>query len=219
MKYPDWSAYGLLYARYISPEKSKHLLDLAEPVAGKRVLDLCGGSGAISFGALSRGAESVDLVDQEQDMVDPVILNSGIHFYFFNVERFLADRIDLQQKYDAVICQQGVNYWFNRNIVDDLAQVIRPGGVFVFNTFINKPTWSPLVKQYNTINGNKYCEMTWLDFDGETIHHVQIMEGLPFHMTQFKWISEDNFNVTLSPYFDVEIERRDKTLIFKCIRK
>jgi SAM-dependent methyltransferase len=218
VKYPDWSAYELLYARYVDAEKSKHLLDLAEPIAGKDVLDLCGGSGKISFGALARDAKSVDLVDQEPDMVDPAILNSAINFYFFNVERFLSNSIDIRKEYDIVVCQQGINYWFNKNTADDLAQVIRRGGIFVFNTFANKPTWSPIVKQY-TLNGNEYSEMTWLDFDGENIHHVQIMEGLPFHMTQFRWISEDYFKVILSSYFDVQIERRNKTLIFKCIRK
>jgi len=70
MKYPKHNVYESMYAKYLDQESLKILMDLAgEDMTGKRVMDLCGGTGICTEEALRRDAQSVILVDGETDMV------------------------------------------------------------------------------------------------------------------------------------------------------
>ena len=89
-----------------------------------------------------------------------------------------------------MLFRSGINYWFDRDTIQKLAQVINIGGKFIFDTFRSCPDIKPSVKEYE-IEGKSYVEVTWLN--GRNIKHIQIMEGQDPHQTQFKWIEPDSF--------------------------
>ena len=97
--------------------------------------------------------------------------------------------------------RQGTNYWFKHVTGENIAKAVKKGGMFVFNTFGNKPTEEPMVKEYFH-GGKKYKEVSFL-FEGR-IHHVQTAEGMEPHFTVFDWISHDEYTQKLAPYFITE---------------
>lgn len=235
-QYPNPIVYTRLYERFFDPTKTGHMLDLAGKLQGKRVLDLCCGDGRLGLESLRRQAASVVFVDREAAMINQVrqnLLNnqqalyrkrSSCEFSIEDVEQFL---LMPRAKFDRVFCQQGVNYWLGssslceprcENMAERLSKVVAPGGMFIFNTFENAPSDIPWVREYQLqANGDKFVEVSWLL--GNTVHHIQVRQGMEHHHTTFRWITVDEYTNWLSPFFSVNYEQKGNSLVFCCIRK
>lgn len=212
MPYPDHVTYRRLYARYFQGERTRQLLDLAGDLKGKRVVDLCGGGGRLAQAAMDRGAQ-VTLVDESQAMVSqaPGQIESIVRDAVTWLECFAQDG------YDAMFCQQAVNYWLTSEAVDAVADALAPGGLFIFNTFNRQPSRAPSLKQYE-MEDAKFVEASWLAGEN-SVEHVQMREGEPPHTTRFRWISPDDYAKWLSRRFDAREMRDGAASIWLCIRR
>ena len=226
MKYPNYKDYKTIYEKYINRKNMMEMMDLAgtkSAYVGQSFLDLCCGDGAASREAIIRGAVDCLMVDQEKDMVasDLIPGKDGIEFVNYSIEDFLCMRDKMpnlkQLGYDIVFCRQGINYWHEPIYVFELAKWMNPGGVFIFNTFNTCPTREPMVKEYE-IDSVHFAEVSYLVGE-RTIHHVQIREGYPPHLTKFKWVIEEEFKDGLDGTFDYEIRRKNNTDIYICRKK
>jgi len=216
-KYPDYETYKKLYQRFYDGRSSGKLIEFAGSITEKTVLDLCGGDGRLSLEAVKRGAKSVWLVDQERVMVsNEVFSDPRIKVFIDTVESRLKQFIEDNEYFDYVFCQQAVNYWLNRETAESVAKVLRKDGVFVFNTFSNKPSETPMIKKYE-IDGRKFLEVSWLV--GDLVHHVQKREGLPCHITSFRWLSPNYLAEILNPYFSVTVKKESNASLYYCQRK
>jgi SAM-dependent methyltransferase len=216
--YPDYLTYRALYHRYYCGRTGDELLDLIEPINGSCVLDLCGGEGQLTRGAIIRRARLVLLVDAEKDMVrEDIQAMKGVAVETATVHEALR-RIskDRTGPFNRVVCRQAVNYWLDEETAKLLASVLTPGGIFAFNTFNQKPAIEPSVRKYQ-FDGYAFVELSWLV--GETVHHVQTREGLPPHTTTFRWISPERFREILDPYFHVDEKFDGKTTLYRCVKK
>lgn len=102
------------------------------------------------------------------------------------------------EQFDVAFCLQAINYWFCDETVGMVERVLRPGGLFVFNTFNVKPPETPVVKQYD-MDGDSFVEVSWSV--GDIVQHVQIRSGMEPHFNSFRWVSPDEFHATLGKYF------------------
>ena len=213
MDYPAHATYAVLYARYLRPERTRHLLGLAGDVRGKTLYDLCGGGGRLSALALQAGA-SVTLVDESAAMAGAQPL-PGLQVRVETVDHALR----VLPPADVVVCQQAVNYWLDCDSAWDLAGVVRPGGLFIFNTFNTKPERTPQVKTY-AFAGRQYVEVSQLVCGdrSETVEHVQVCEGLAPHTTRFRWIAREQFRQWLEPYFVCDELVDGATSVWRCVR-
>lgn len=210
VKYLAEDRYSILYARYFD-RKPEELLSLAGSLTGKKVLDICGGNGRASIAALTMGASECTLVDSCLEMI-PDDLDSRIRVE--NVDVCVAFRH--LTGYEVAICQQAVNYWFNKDAIRLLYSAMVPGGVFVFNTFNQRPSTKPTVKEY------KYKDLNYVEISqrmGETVHHIQTCECFEPHTTKFQWIPSITFKTVMKPWFEVTVTKQGKTSIYKCIRR
>lgn len=207
MEYPSHDVYATLYQRYLKPERTQELISSVPCLQGKTVVDLCGGGGRLSRAALAAGAARVLLVDESAPMTCAVQAP---------IERVLArvddDWLNSQAgaDWDAVFCQQAVNYWLTAHRARLLARCVREGGTFVFNTFNREPSTVPNLKQYS-LQGRQFVEASWLTRDAEgvkRVEHVQMCEGEPAHVTSFRWISPQEYRQWLGADFEVH-ERVD----------
>ncbi len=160
------------------------------------------------------------MIDEEARMFSKKNNFDGYaYIYIMDVWRAFLE-INKKTKIDVAVCQQGVNYWLDDNHVKCLYGLMNKGGIFIFNTFNQKPPKKPKVKKYSLqINGREryYIEVSYLI--GKEVHHIQTCDGLPPHVTSFKWFSRNFLTDILKPYFDIEIIRDKKTDIYKCVRK
>lgn len=242
MPYPDWKTYEALYAKYIYQRDPKELFSIALDIPNGhrrpvqclrdlRVMDIAAGTGRLTADALDEGAKYIVAVDKSEQMLKPENLGvaklveldrnpeARADYFAGDIEWFL----DICGKnYDLAFCQQAVNYWISPPCVDGLADAMKPGGVFVFTTFNNKPPVVPMVKEY-FFQGRHYVEVSQLVTDSQTgvewVHHVQVAEGFVPHTTQFRWIAPDAFDRMLSERFNVYRIRDKKTDIYRCVRQ
>lgn len=218
MDYPDRETYRKLYARYLTRRPAAVLLDLAGDLSGKRVVDLCGGAGELSVGAAERGAADVTWVDQCAQMCDTAaVLAAGVSVHHMDVGLWLFIPKRKESRADVIFCRQAVNYWLDGDGALSVAENLRPGGLFIFNTFNRKPAAKPTVKEYE-LEGRKYVEVSWLGPDN-VVRHVQNCEGLEPHATRFDWISPKKFREWLGPFFEVEERRHGGTSLYRCQKK
>jgi len=198
------------------------MIDLAGDLTDKRVLDLCGGAGEIALECVSRGASHVTLVDQCADMTDiEPLKKAGVEVCVFEVEHYLFIPKMESSLADVVFCRQAVNYWFDKETAGTLAKNVKPGGLFIFNTFNQRPSPEPKVKEYELEDEKgiawKFVEVSWRI--GRTVHHVQIREDMEPHHTTFQWIWPEFFKGILAHYFDVEVKTDGGTDIYICRKK
>ena len=206
--------YEALYEKYLvrSPDD---LLLVNGPIEGKRVLDLCCGGMRASLRAKELGAEVISL-DRSYKIIPDKYKNDVI---CCDVDELCLlkswrNKNLFVNKVDLVICQQGVNYWFDDECVKNVSMLINNGGCFVFNTFHNKPSNLPTVKQY-TFNGHNFTEIVQLV--DNTIYHLQMREGYTPHYTRFKWLPKETIENVLSKHFNRFDASSDQTTsIYTC---
>ena len=210
--------YDILYKRYLQRDP-KELLEMAGMQEGYRVLDLCAGAnGRATKAAIEMGASFVVPVDLNPCVKKlHKVKHTYVDPYCEDVGGFIGlSHLSPIDKFDIVICQQGINYWFNKDNMQKLGNVVKKGGVFIFNTFNKKPPAVPTVKEYE-IDGLHYVEIVWMMND--MIKHVQVVEGHNSHATEFKWIEPEKFKSYLSPSFaKVDVKTINNTDIYVCRR-
>lgn len=214
-RYPDYKTYRALYARYYDRGMSK-LLQLLEPLNEMDVLDLCGGDGRLTLKALEQGAHSVVLVDAESAMVPTALWqHPKVRVEINPVRPALATLMGRYDQFDRIVCQQAINYWLDDAMVVAVRTLLKPGGIFAFNTFHQKPPEKPRVLEYEH-RGHAFVEVSWLE--DEIVHHVQVREGLPPHTTTFRWLSPERLREMLTPRFDVNESVEGKTTLVRCVK-
>lgn len=211
MKYPKYTDYEYMYKRYFQ-KGVDYLLEYANLSSSDKVLDVCGGNGRLTL-KLKSLVHDVSYLDQENDMIPEKLSELGIKVYNTTVQEFVNKSVN---KYDKIFCEQAVNYWLLDTDIEKFSNLLNKGGLFIFNTFSKEPTKKPMLKEY-TIDNTHYLEISYLV--NNTVEHVQICEGFAPHFTEFAWISEENFQHILSPYFDIKIIDDGKSALYICQKK
>jgi len=192
--------YEKLYARYL--ERPTRLLVAPDPpvtLDGRtRLLDICSGSGAVVAGAIRMGLDPTNIIAVEESLAMAVTTLPGqVRFHTKNLENLLLDNTLAEyEPFDLITCRQAVNYWWRLDLVGRLMALLKTTGCFVFNTFNQKPSTTPQVRQYSDEDGFRFAEIAYLVDD--VVHHVQSREGLPMHLTRFRWIPPDKFESDLN---------------------
>jgi len=214
----DSKTYDKLYAKYLRGDRTKEMVDLAGSLKGKRVLDLCCGGCRLSREVLKRGPKRVCAVDESLTMIGPILpyripSDEPINKFCMTVDQALSD---LTNTFNAIFCQQGINYWFTPEHAEKIKRALAPKGVFIFNTFHKKPSVIPLTKVYYYEKpGRNYIEISWLVKD--MVKHVQIAEGMDPHFTEFRWIPPEEFTEAFSKEgFKITLKSDGVTDIYIC---
>ncbi|MBE3084618.1 MAG: methyltransferase domain-containing protein [Bacteroidetes bacterium] len=216
--------YEILYARYLNPYRVVEMVDLAGDLKGKVVADLCCGGGRLTREILKRNPARVFSVDESLDMLennfklgDITIISSVTAPWNTEEYKCACGKIEfalLDLKSDVIFCQQAVNYWFNTLCVKLIKNALTPKGLFIFNTFHNKPSVTPTVKTYK-MKHKEYTEISWLV--GDRVKHVQVVEGMDPHFTEFRWIPPKEFRDSFKKNgFKVTVIKSGGTDIYVC---
>ncbi|MHA2279622.1 MAG: class I SAM-dependent methyltransferase [Promethearchaeota archaeon] len=219
MEYPDHKTYRTLYARYFNEERLAALLRRL-PFRGGITLDLCCGEGRVSLEALRRGASQVSAIDQCTAMV-PISLHEKVDVWIGTVEealrRFRNSLGSYRNSFRVIVCQQGVNYWLSRETAIQVHALLEPNGVFAFNTFLNCPPRTPMIRAYE-LDGKQYWECSYLVGD-DMVHHIQACEGIAPHVTAFKWLSTHAIFEILKGLFTLNTIESDTSIIYHCRKR
>lgn len=169
--------YGHLYARWLT--RPRDLVDKFEgPLYGKNVLDLAGGTGAISREIIHDGCaiELFDLNPRPDRYLLECVKQGRVRVRSGN-----ALEMTHNQVFDVVFMRQALGYFPLEPLFGRVRKALKPGGSFVFNTFI-RPRWH--LKAYN-FAGHWYLEAGgWF---GSHVVHLQASPGIGADLTKFWW--------------------------------
>lgn len=212
--------YNLLYARWL--EKPGDLLDLADYRPGMKLLDLCGGTGAVTHEALRRGADPKSLTLYD---LNPRLTGApGVRCVRGRAERLL-DTLDDYDAFDLIVCRQAIAYIdlqhdphalpIGGRFTNAIWNLLKPGGKFVFNSFV-RPRWA--WKSY-THGGHRYIEASgWLpSLRGGRVGHLQWCRGQGVDATLFRWHTELELHLALER-FEIDLRRSERGLRWVCTR-
>jgi SAM-dependent methyltransferase len=204
--------YDRLYARWLT--KPGALLDAADYRPGQVVLDLCGGTGAVSLECLRRGADpkSITLLDLNPRCPDDRITQlKGDATSLGDV--FGDDQPDCHGRYDLIICRQAAAYLsWHLFMLNWLYGLMPIGGKLVFNTFV-RPRWS--LKTYRH-EGRRFIEAS--AHFRRRVFHLQAADGLGYDVTKFRWHDAKVLEVDLQRWFKVSIETRGRSQTWTCLK-
>lgn len=211
MKYPHYKVYENLYKRYFL-KGVDYLVEQANISKDDKVLDICGGNGRLTK-EVFKICKNVSYLDKEPDMTPSNLHKLGITIYNQPIEEFIKQT---NQKFTKVFCEQAINYWLLNIDLKKFSDIFESGGLFIFNTFLNKPNSTPIIKEY-TLDNHSYLEISYLT--GNKVQHIQICEGYKPHFTEFDWISPNDYIKLLSPYFEIQVHNTTKSSLYICKRK
>lgn len=205
--------YNALYSRYLKhPEK---LLEIASYDTTHELLDLCGGTGAISLAAIKLGAnpEKVTLVDLNPRCED------------LRIKQLKGQANDIMQTlcaqnktFDIAVCRQAFAYLdiegeAGITLAKTIATLLAPGGRFVFNSFI-RPCFH--AKTYR-FAGQRYIELA--GYLRRRVFRLQVNLSKGYDLTISKWHREERIFEIFNPYFSIETRWSDNAVYWICTRR
>lgn len=106
-------------------------------ISGLSVLDAFGGSGALSFEAVSRGARSVDVLDIDNAAFQTILHNVdklGVQDSVRVMRKNVASwaRSDQAGQYDVVLCDPPYDD-IRPDILQKIVPLLNPGGIYVLS--------------------------------------------------------------------------------------
>jgi ubiquinone/menaquinone biosynthesis C-methylase UbiE len=194
--------YDLLYERWLN--KPDTLLRLAEFRPHERLLDLCGGTGAVARAAVRLGARDVHLLD-----LNPRCLDQNVQQHQGDTESARSYPADF---FDVVVCRQAIGYLYPFGLAAVLRKIMAPGGRFVFNSFV-QPRLS--MKVYRR-SQRTYLEMSGF-FQTQVVHLQSCLPG-GLDVSTFRWHGQDLLYRSFAPFFDVSVTRVGRSLHWLCIK-
>lgn len=205
--------YDSLYSRWLKNPGA--LLDWAKYDPSKhKLLDLCGGTGAISREALRRGAAKVWLLDLNPRIDDPRVrtFRSAAENIPFVYDPSDGEGASLPN-YDLIVCRQALGYLNLRTIARTLRLILKPGGRFVFNTFV-RPKFSAKFYRHE---GRRFFELS--GYLGKQVMHLQATNG-DFDVTKFRWWTEEDIEEAFETGWSIaDSMKTDSTLWYSFKRK
>ncbi len=205
--------YNDLYSRYLqNPAK---LLEMAGYQPGQRLLDLCGGTGAISLAALALGGDpsQVTLID-----LKPRCQDKKIRQLAGSALSTLKQINNEGEMFDVAICRQAFAYLHvegksGEELAQSIANLIQPGGFFIFNSFI-RPRFH--FKSYQ-FKGRRFIELA--GYLRRRIFRLQIGLGVGYDFSISKWHREERIFEIFNPYFNIETRWSENAVYWICTRR
>ena len=199
--------YDQLYSRWLTGVGG--LLDYAKWTPTDRVLDLCGGSGAVSKEILLRSWNPVVLKPQV------TLLDLNPRCDDARVEQFQGRAEDLTRfgrRFTLIVCRQALGYLDLERLEEAVWESLDPGGRFVFNNFLDPRSKWELYKH----EGQRFFEasLVWRD------HVVHLQAGRAgVDLTHFRWHKHEQVLRTFLPRFEVEFIKRGRSVRYRCWRR
>ena len=215
--------YAAIYKPWL--KGSHDLLDLGGYTPGEKLLDLCGGAGVTAGIAYMQGTHGDGPNPSDITLFDlnPRITHPGIK----NVKGRAEDLAIYfpRDTFDLVTCRQAMGYLNPSLVFPAVARVLKPGGRFVFNSFIHPleklPGQSYQPKPYSwksyKYDGNQYYEF-YCFWRGHIVH-LQWRVGVGWDMTFFRFHSPQMLRRLLClAGFKVYLEEHGRGLRWVCTK-
>ncbi|MDD5509086.1 MAG: class I SAM-dependent methyltransferase [Bacteroidales bacterium] len=207
-------AYDRLYAPWLS--NPGNLLDLANYKPGDILLDLAGGTGAVSKDAAKRISDDPEQISMQT--IHLYDLNPRCGWPTLSIRRGRAEEVENHYSadmFDVVVCRQAIGYINMVYAIPGIYQIMKTGGRFVFNSFKTPSRCRFRIKKH---------EGVWFAEGhlriGDHVFHTQARlnrkPGVDF--TWFKCWSAKELHNLLKPWFSIDIQQKGQSFRWICTK-
>lgn len=222
--------YDKAYHRFLG---SAALVDIfSDRVApGEPILDLCSGTGEVSRELLARGFSDITLCDASPAM-NQVARTKLEHFIpSEKIHTAAMEELPYREEFGGVIMRQAVNYIAPGDLVATFQKIgaaLRPGGTFVFNSFVLDDSFSGKVRRRRDEVDHsivRTCEGNLIR-DGKVYHgqKTEIFDAYSgaytsvYDLNSFWIYSPEEFEVALKKAGaqSIVVTRKDNSVYFEC---
>lgn len=198
--------YDQIYAPWLS--NPGQLLDLSGWRPEMNLLDLCGGTGAVTREAVRRGANPMSIVLLD---LNPRARDLGLKAHLQRRAESLGEEM-LPFRFDRVVMRQAVAYLDPSILVQTFRGIrnhLNPRGQFAFNTF-SQPRWFARRKGQHFEAGAYW---------GRTVWHLQTARR-GWDLSKFHWFTEDDLTAAIwsAGFHFMESKHEGGSLRFICHR-
>jgi SAM-dependent methyltransferase len=222
--------YDKAYHRFLG---STALIDiLSERVSqDEPILDLCSGTGEVSRELLARGFSDITLCDASSGMNEIAQTKLERLIPAEKIHTAAMEELPFREEFGGIIMRQAVNYIAPDNLVATFQQIgaaLRPGGIFVFNSFVLDESFDGKVKRSRDEVENsilRTCEGN-LVRDGKVYHgqKTEIFDSYTgdymsvYDLNSFWIYSPEQFERALkrAGAQSVVVTRKDNSVYFEC---
>jgi len=210
--------YDEIYAPWL--REAGVLLGLVRYAPGMKLLDLCGGTGSVSHAAIYRRRNDTD----PARLADVTLLDLNPRCKIPQVKQVKGRAEDVavyfpKETFDIVVCRQAIGYLNLSPVFAGVARVLKPGGWFVFNSFIH-PLWGR-VKPYSwktyKFEGSHYIEAHYFAFNH--IAHLQWRFGTGWDVTLFKYHDSEKISQLLVHWFNFSLQEQGRGHRWVCFKR
>ena len=193
------------------------LLRLADyDPATDALVDLCGGTGAVSKAATILAVyQEVHNPDITLLDLNPRVTKDPMIIPVWGAAEYI-DQIMSPESRTLVVCRQAMAYLKPEKVIPAVAAVLKPGGRFVFSTF--KEPRRCRVKMYK-FRSDHYLEFHLYLFG--RVLHLQKRYG-PYggrDWSLFRYHPETMLRSLLHPHFLIEVQKQGRSLRWVCTKR
>lgn len=214
--------YDEIYAPWL--KNAGNLLELGGYKPGDKLIDLCGGTGAVTKAALWRPHVHARNDEPRSDItlvdLNPRFDQSLTSTYVRQVKG-KAEKLDLllgpqaKAAYDLVVCRQALAYLNPRELSFAVAYVLKPGGRFVFSHFM-EPRRASLKGYFH--EDVPFVE-SHLYLFGRVIHlQARLTKHPGVDVSLFRYHSGEELRAAFSPHFDFDVKCFGRAYRWVCTR-
>lgn len=205
--------YNHLYARYLkNPGK---LLEMAHYQPNHTLLDLCGGTGAVSNEALNLGThpKNITLID-----LNPRCQNHYIRQLRGRALDMLRKLTEEGYQFNTVVCRQAIAYLevedkLGEELAKLLAILMPEGAHLIFNSFI-RPRFHAKTYRYQ---GHRFIELA--GYLRRRVFRLQVNLGIGYDLTISNWHREERIFEIFNPWFQVDTRWSGNAIYWLCTRR
>lgn len=214
------------YADIYKPwlREPSELLYLVDYKPGQKLLDLCGGTGAVSIAAHFKG------IHHDPNPSDVTLFDLNPRCNHPDIKKVKGRAEDLaiyfeKDTFDIVVCRQAIGYLNPKLVFPAVFRLLQPGGKFVFNSFIHPleklPREELQPKPYSwkfyKHDGDQYVEFYY--FWRGHIVHLQWRLGTGWDVTHFRFHDpQDLRRILCHCGFHVELQEHGRGLRWVCTK-
>lgn len=208
----DWNKYNIIFPlRYLEGDRTGQLLSFSDKAMKDALFQRPPGKALDVGGGVSGTSYLIEWADDYMLLEQPEVKSDLIRITWRDIYLLPNDH-----EFDVALARGSINY-LNIGAIISIIDVIKGGGLFIFNTFINPPS-DKMERRYESATGTGIeCAKLVSGKPFGTVLHELIPDGEDYCITHsFNYYPISFLREILEPFFNCRVVKNSNSAVFIC---